>query len=393
MTHKILFLIFFITSFASAGLRGQNAPKDRTVDQILESQQSLSIRGYGELTYNQKFENGIRHNGELDVQRFVLFFGYRFNEKLQLITEVEMEHAAELFVEQAFANYKLSPSFQIRAGLLLIPMGIINEYHEPTTFHGVERPSVEKNVVPTTWRELGFGVTGLLLNTGFRYQLYLVNGMKSYDETGILRGEDGLRKGRQKGIQSIISHPNLSAKIDYFGIGNLKLGLSGYFGKTQSTLYDKLSEQNALAILRADSSVVNISMIGLDARYDWNAFEFRSALIYSKHGNTSAYNSFTDRDLGAEMLGWYVEAAYDLFSIGNQKLNTALLPFVRFEKYNTHLSTESIEMNAAFDRREITVGMSWRHGTSISYKTDIQFIKSKNNERSNQFNIGIGFWF
>ena len=391
--YKFLFPIFFLLYLAPASVHGQEAPADRTVEQILESQQSLSIRGYGELTYNQKFENGTRYNGELDVQRFVLFFGYRFNEKLQLITEVEMEHAAELFVEQAFANYKLSPSFQIRAGLLLIPMGIINEYHEPTTFHGVERPSVDKNIVPTTWRELGFGVTGLLLNTGFRYQLYLVNGMKSYDETGLLRGQDGLRKGRQKGIQSIISHPNLSAKIDYFGISNLKLGLSGYFGKTQSSLYDKLSVQNQEAILKADSSIVNISMIGLDARYDWNAFEFRSALIYSKHGNTSAYNSFTNSDLGAKMLGWYVEAAYDLLSIGETDHNTSLLPFIRFEKYNTHHSTESIEMNDSFDRREITVGMSWRHGTSISFKTDIQFIKSQNNERSNQFNMGIGFWF
>jgi hypothetical protein len=124
----------------------------------------LSIGGYGEVHYNQQISGNERYNGKMDVHRMVLFFGYQFNEKTSFVTEIEYEHVKELYVEQAFLNYNIKPNTSIRGGLMLVPMGIINEYHEPTTFNGVERPSVDKYIVPTTWREIGVGVTGRLAN-------------------------------------------------------------------------------------------------------------------------------------------------------------------------------------------------------------------------------------
>ena len=117
---------------------------------------SVTVGAYGELTYNQPEGN----NGELDVQRLVLLFGYQFNEKTQFVTEVEFEHVQEVFIEQAFINYAIAPNVSLRGGLMLVPMGIINEFHEPTTFNGVERPEVDNVIVPSTWREIGIGVTG-----------------------------------------------------------------------------------------------------------------------------------------------------------------------------------------------------------------------------------------
>jgi hypothetical protein len=130
---------------------------------------AVTIGAYGEVTYNQPESD----NGELDVQRLVLLLGYKFNEKTQFVTEIEIEHVEEVFVEQAFVNYALTDNVNLRGGLMLIPMGIINEYHEPTTFNGVERPGVESAIIPTTWREIGVGVNGRFPDASLSYQAYL----------------------------------------------------------------------------------------------------------------------------------------------------------------------------------------------------------------------------
>ena len=131
---------------------------------------TVTVGAYGEILYNQPEDS----NGELDVQRLVLLFGYRFNDKTQFITEIEVEHVEEVFVEQAFVNYNVAPNVNLRGGLMLVPMGIINEFHEPTTFNGTERPAVDNVIVPTTWREIGLGVTGRFNSISLGYQAYYV---------------------------------------------------------------------------------------------------------------------------------------------------------------------------------------------------------------------------
>jgi len=92
------------------------------------------------------------------VHRLVIFIGHKFNDKLSFFSEIELEHVKEIYVEQAFLEYKLTSWMNLRGGLVLIPMGIVNEYHEPPTFNGVERPNLDKYIVPTTWREIGLGL-------------------------------------------------------------------------------------------------------------------------------------------------------------------------------------------------------------------------------------------
>ena len=138
--------------------------------------QGVTIGGYGEVLYNQP--NNL--NGELDVQRLVMLFGYKFDDRVQFVTEIEYEHVKEVYIEQAFVNYSIANAVNIRAGLMLVPMGIVNEFHEPTTFNGVERPSMDNKIVPTTWREIGIGVSGRLDGLALRYQAYLFNGFISH---------------------------------------------------------------------------------------------------------------------------------------------------------------------------------------------------------------------
>ena len=274
-----------------------------------ESQKKLHFGGYAQIDYNQPFDKNFRRNGELDVHRLVLFAGYEFNSKTKFITEIEFEHVSEVYIEQAYLNYQVIDNMSVKGGLILIPMGIINEYHEPPSFNGVERPNVDNVIVPTTWREIGLGIDGRLNFAALRYQLYVVNGFNGYDGAGVFKGSNGLRSGRQKGAESYISSPNISAKIDFYGVSGLKLGLSGYFGKSQSTLYDGLDKNDDMAKATADSSVIGISMIGIDYRYSISGFHTRGQLIYSKFSNVDEYNTFTGKDLGESMLGYYAEVS------------------------------------------------------------------------------------
>lgn len=346
---------------------------------------AVTVGAYGEVTYNQPEAD----NGELDIQRLVLLFGYKFNDKTQFVTEIELEHTVEVFVEQAFVNYAIAPSVSLRGGLMLVPMGIINEFHEPTTFNGVERPALDAAIVPTTWREIGFGVTGRFNDLSLGYQAYVFNGFKSTAPNGegglngFLKGSDGLRGGRQKAIQSTVDSPTLSTKFDYYGIPGLRLGLSGYFGKTQAA--DEIEEINGANI--------GVSMVGLDARYALRQFTARGQFVYASLSDTEAYNTATGRDLGSALQGWYLEGAYNLLPFGREK---KLFAFVRYEQYDTHADTEGALMqNDAYNRTDITTGLSYHLAPGVVLKGDYQFRDNalSGSDVPNRLNIGLGVWF
>ncbi|MEP0132222.1 MAG: hypothetical protein ABJJ25_04300 [Eudoraea sp.] len=346
---------------------------------------AVTVGAYGEVLYNQP--EGA--NGELDVQRLVLLFGYNFNDKVQFVTEVEVEHVEEVFVEQAFINYNVANNVNLRGGLMLIPMGIINEFHEPTTFNGTERPGVDNVIVPTTWREIGVGVTGRFNSISLGYQAYIFNGFKSAESdgeggiNGFLKGSNGLRSGRQKGIQSTVSSPTLSAKVDYYGIRGLRLGLATYLGKTQA-------EDD---IKKLDGARIGISMLGLDARYAYKRFMARGQFIQGWLSDTEAYNTLTGQDLGSALQGWYVEGAFNLLP---QEKKQKLFTFARFESYDTHAQTDgTLERNDAYNRSDITTGLTYHIVTGVVVKGDYQFRSNalEGSDIPNQLNFGIGVWF
>jgi len=340
----------------------------------------VTVGGYAEVDYNQP--EGV--NGKMDVHRLVMLLGYKFNDRVQFITEIEYEHVKEVFIEQAFLNYSLNDNLNIRGGLMLVPMGIVNEYHEPTTFNGVERPNVDKSIVPTTWREIGIGVSGKFNEANLRYQAYIFNGFASVIDTKVLGGSNGLRNGRQKGAESTVNTPNFSAKLDYYGIQGLRLGLSGYFGRTQAA--DDVQD--------IDGADIGISMYGLDARYINRRFSARGQYIQAILSDVADYNSLNSASLGSELKGWYVEAAYNVLPVSReQKLDA----FVRFEKYDTHAATKDagITRNLGYNRNEWTTGLSYHVALGAVVKADYQFLDNAidGNNTKGQLNIGFGVWF
>jgi len=367
---------------------------NNTADRMMQDDGRLTIGGYGQIDYNQPLDKDSYMNGGLDVHRLVLMFGYKFSKKTQFITEIEFEHVKEVYIEQAFIQHEIQPWLKLRAGLMLIPMGIINEYHEPSAFNGVERPNLDKYIVPTTWREIGAGFNGTFPSAAVSYQLYLVTGFNGYDEEAVLSGGNGFRNGRQKGAESIINSPNLTFKINYFGLSGLQFGFSGYTGKTQSSLYGAIDKSDNQALAAADSSVVGLSMLGVDARYQRGGIQLRGQATLGLLTNTSHYNQFTGSDLGSLIGGWYAELSYDLFH-RIESFDSGLIPFIRYEQYNTHVSTETTtSVNPAYQRNDLTLGLGWKLADGAMLKADVQWFGNKETVESiKQFNAGVAVWF
>ena len=399
---KYLYLLILLSlshisiSQQDSTLVNPNSPSINTADKLLQSTSNtkLSIGGYGEVNFYKPIKENTNTNSTLDVQRFVLMMAYKFSDRAQIITEIEYEHVKEVFIEQAFFQYRLNDYINVRAGLMLIPMGLVNEFHEPTTFNGVLRPHLDKYIVPSTWREIGAGITGRIQSASLKYQVYITNGFNGYDGSAKISGKDGLRGGRQKGAKSYMSSPTFSTKLDYYGIPKLKLGMAAYLGNSQSTAYDNISDVDQNLIAFADSTVVGIKMFGLNAIYTFNGIQLRGQYVHTSLSNTSEYNVSTGSDVANVMDGYYAEVSYNVFN--NTPIKTSLTPFFRYEKYYTHkeVDTETTK-NLAYNRTDITMGLGYKFSPGLGVKADYQIYENEDpsDNGSAQFNMGVAFWF
>ena len=169
--------------------------------------EGVSFAGYGEMlleNFNSENESGAGSapTTRLDFLRAILYAGYRFNDKFLFNSEIEVEHANEILVEFAYLDYLVNDHLTVRGGMLLLPLGLVNEFHEPTVFLGAKRPDTEQRILPTTWRENGAGVLGSAGIVNFR--AYVTNGLRGAAFTSA-----GLRGGRQRGVERAGGEPRL----------------------------------------------------------------------------------------------------------------------------------------------------------------------------------------
>jgi hypothetical protein len=220
----------------------------------------------------------------------------------------------------------------------------------------------------------------------------LVNGLNGYSDAGLFNGKSGLRSGRQKGVESYITYPDFAGRVSFYGYPGLNLGLSAYVGDTETKLYDGLDLADEMAVASADSSIVGMQMIGVDARYTEGVLQLRGQYIVANLSNTAQYNAFTSKDLGSKLTGYYAEVGYNLLE---RKSDTEeLIAFARYENYNTHAEVEGITMNDTYNRTDITIGLGFKVAQGAMFKADYQ-IKSNagSDKKSGQFNFGTAIWF
>jgi len=190
---------------------------------------ATSIGGYGELHYN-RIRSDAGDSDEIDFHRFVLFFNHAFSDRVRFFSELELEHSlagdgapGEVELEQAYAEFALTDNTYAKTGLFLLPLGILNETHEPTTFYGVERNDVESIILPSTWWEAGVGLNGRLGN-GLSWDVAMHSGLAMPTTGG---SAFRVRSGRQKVAEADASDLAYTARLKYTGRRGLELA-AGY---------------------------------------------------------------------------------------------------------------------------------------------------------------------
>ena len=353
--------------------------------------QGLSIGGYGEMLY-QGFA-GQRDDGaasgkkdELDFLRAVLYFGYKWNDDWLFNSEIEWEHAkagegqrGEVAVEFAYLERRIRPEINARAGLLLVPMGFINEMHEPTTYLGALRPGIERSILPATWRENGVGIFGEI--GPITYRTYLMNGLEAERF-----GATGIRSGRQNGAKATAENLAWVGRIDWTSIPGFVVGVSGYVGDSAQGLADargELSVDTRLVETHAEWRGNGLQLRGLWARGDIDGV----ARLNEKLGLTG------DRSVGERLDGYYLEAGFDVLALraGSRQ---SLVPFARWESYDTQAAVPSgFARNPANEIEVLTVGVNWKPIEQLIFKADWQDVKNGAGTGVDQFNLALGYIF
>lgn len=338
--------------------------------------------------------------GTATVRRLVLFVAHNFSRHFRGYIELESENAVacstckgSFEVEQGFVEWEPGLlDLKLRGGLLLVPFGIVNQWHEPTVFHGVERPSVDQLIVPTTWRELGVG--GLVsVFEGAHLELYA---MTSPDAREL--GPSGLAPARTVGSLAPANSWLVSARFEYEPLLGVVLGVSGIGADLGGgpRFFDASGAPSDLHL--------PLYGAGFDARWRRSGLEARmfgagfflpksGALMASHRSDGSPLFPPGSGPVPTRMLGGYVEVAYDVlrwFATTEQQF----LPFVRVEAYDTQAAVPNgASRDPLRSVRELTFGLSYRPIQQVVVKLDGQLRNRKRGLDERQINAGLGYVF
>lgn len=341
-----------------------------SASKVYQLQQSgLSIGGYGEFFVDRKVKDitAGKDFSTGNVYRFVQYLGYKFTDRLVMNAEIEFEHATTgsnyegrsgaVSVEFLYMDALLHAAANLRFGLMLVPMGFINELHEPTLYHGNLRPEVERQILPSTWRELGMMVFGSV--GGFAYKAWAMNGLNAEKFS-----PSGWREGRQKGGRVLTEDWGGGLRLEYNWKDILFFSTSLFYGGAD---HGRIS-------LDGEQVTARTLLVEAHAQFRFKGIEFRALGAFASMSGArdltlALYPHSLDPDspetrlLAGKMYGYYVEAAYDLWRLFGARRTMYLAPFVRLENFNTQASTPSIAGRQA-DRRQnqfiLDVGLTFR---------------------------------
>jgi hypothetical protein len=356
---------------------------------IYRTDHGVSIGGYGEMIYSNfasTTESGDPSDAtdRFDFLRAVVYVGYKFNERFLFNSELEFEHAStsedgSVSVEFAYIDYLWREQMNVRGGLVLLPMGFINEMHEPITFPGATRPATERQIIPTTWRENGAGLFGEL--GPFDYRTYVVNGM---DADGF--EASGLRGGRQKGSEAAAEDFAWVARVDYAGTPGLLVGAAGYVGNSGQGLTD------------AQGSAIDVPTTIVEGHLEWRwrGLHVRLLGARARLGDVDQLNQAlgvdVDSSVAEEMVGGYAQVGYDVLQW--IKGRSQLIPFVRWEALNTQDQVASgYVANPEYDQQITTAGLSYLPFDQLIIKLDYVRTSNAADTGVDRVEVGLGYVF
>ena len=347
------------------------------------------VGGYFELHYNNAINGrSSETDDQLDFHRFVLYLSHEFNDWIKFTSELEVEHSfveggeesGEVELEQAYLDFLLNEKFNVRAGVLLMPIGITNQLHEPATFNGVERPFVDKYIIPTTWFDSGIGFFGEIL-PGWNYQFNIMGGLKAED----FRAKDGIRDGRQKAFKTNAEDLAFVGRLDYRKIPGLQMGATFYWGDSAQDL--RIGKD------------VNVTIGEFDFKYRVKNFDFRGeyALINiddARELNLALGKTSGEDAIASEIQGWFLEGAYHFLRDILPATSHDAAFFIRYEDFDTqHDMPTGFKRNRQYDRTAWTIGFSYWPIESVVIKADYQDVDQGGGGADDFFNLGLGWQF
>ncbi|MBT8098205.1 MAG: porin [Gammaproteobacteria bacterium] len=327
------------------------------------------IGGYGELHYNNlDADDSTRDVDQIDYHRFVLFFGHEFSDRVNFFSEVELEHSlagdgapGEVELEQAYVDFALSDTLNAKTGLFILPLGFLNETHEPPTFYGVERNSIENVIIPTTWWEAGAALSGRN-ERGFSWDLALHSGLAIPTEgSSAFR----VRSGRQKVAEAIASDPAYTARMRYSGMPGLDLAASFQYQADASQQSGDGLDAGKLFVFNANYDIGAFSLRGLYASWDFDGAAVEAAGADSQSG-------------------WYLEPSYQFASIVGD-----------WGIYTRYEDVEGARSQDQFTQLEI--GASYWPVDNVVLKLDYRQrdhdLSSESGRDFDGFDLGVGYQF
>jgi hypothetical protein len=361
---------------------------------IYSLSRGVSLGGYAEAAFrNCCTDVAGGGESEWDMTRVVAYLGYKFNDRIVFNTEIEFEHGStdnegSVSVEFATLDFLLTDALNARMGLLLLPMGFVNEVHEPPFYFGTNRPFVERVILPSTWRENGAGIFGRL-GERLSYRVYVVNG---FDATGF--SSAGLRGGRQNGSEALAEDLAVVGRFDLDVLEGLRFGGSYYLGGA--------SQNQSLEIAGDDVKLPNVqaSIWELHAEYRWRALTTR-ALFARAHlsdaGRLSELFTAAGQDdpvISREMYGGYWEIAYDVIPLFFPGSEMSLEPFFRFEYVDTQANVPSgFTADRAFMQRIYTPGLQFKPIPNVVLKLDYRNANAFDGSVGDEVSFGFGLVF
>ena len=363
----------------------------------------FSFGGYGEMVYNNfaaqdesRAPSGSRDR--IDFLRQILYVGYKFDDRLVFNAEIEFEHAStgeagEVSVEFAQIDFMVAPAINARAGLLLVPMGFVNELHEPPVFLGVNRPVVERIVIPTTWRANGVGAFGEPEGSleGLEYRAYVIESLVSGgDPSGPRFTDAGLRAGRQAGSEALAEDFAGVVRADYERAG-IRAGGSVFFGNTsQKARVDTGASPQSYGAFT--------TIYEAHAQFRNRGLQLRGLVAGAQVGDAgmiNAANGYTgSASVGSSLLGWYLELGWDVLTTLQPGSRFALTPYVRYSEVDTqHDVPSGFTSNPANDQRIATFGVAWYPHAQVVVKADYALHRNQAKTGVDQWNLGLGYLF
>ena len=360
----------------------------------------VTIFGYGELHLNAPL-SGPDDPTQLDQHRYVIGIHAILAKWIHLTSEIDFEHAAqELEFEVSYLDFLLSPGFNVRAGVMLAPIGFLNEYHEPPLYWTSERPLLQSRLIPTTWSMAGVGVLGSPVD-GFNYRVYAVGSLQSIEDNNGSEGSgnggggdassfssNGIRSGRHQINKAIAEDIAIAGRMEFTKVmPGLQVGVSTYLGNTSQGHID---EGGFMALLEAD----------IQYRKEW--FEMNATIVNTSISDTIELNAFCNKSghdcdgrIAKNQFGFNIQAGVHLPQLMGWKTTQDLIPHFMFERVRTQDQNDGtyvVQENR--NRNQVyTAGLAYLPIPKVSIKADVTHERLGDNTSTEQFNMAVSYLY